>query len=350
MKLPIHDGGYKVDKYNNETIKKVLSNIESQRFKENLINETCFYKNCTHKPIDSHVVQRALLGETLSEDNNVYAWMPQNVARGISQGKEVFFEETSINQSGVFKGFCGDKGDSHDAKLFRGIETDVKSTSIEEYVFLYSYRSLIYHLWLEKGLTLSKDDRVSKMLSNPVITELSAKIKDIPAEIRTLLPIDDELPRVENLKKIYENYIDSEGEIGNFSDDFFVKFLPLDRISIDFATLGTRVYNSKYPITLGVLPHYKDKPNLFFVVAHKDDETNDLIENLKQITLDNISQYCWLIQNLPMKWSTNSFLSPKLYDHLTLTGELSQLQIFIASTGLLDFKDYQNFNLINVFK
>lgn len=336
--------------YSKDEVKRVLLNIESQRFKENLNNETCLYENCTHKPIDSHIIQRALLGETLAEDNNVYAWMPQNVARGISQGKEVFFEKTSINRSGVFKGFCGDKGDSHDAKLFRGIEIDVKSTSIEEYVFLYSYRSLIYHLWLEKGLTLSQADKVSKMLSNPVITELSAKINDIPTETRTLLSIDDELPRFENLKKVYEKYIDSEGTIGNFSDGFFVKFLPLDRITIDFATLGTKVYNSEYPITLGVLPKYKDMPNLFFIVAHKDDETNVLIENLKQITLDNISQYCWLIQNLPMKWSNNSFLSPKLYDHLTLTGELSQLQNFIASTELLDFNDYQNFNLINVFK
>ncbi|ACG61684.1 hypothetical protein [Streptococcus equi] len=336
--------------YSKDEVERVLLNIESQRFKENLNNETCLYKNCTHKPIDSHIIQRALLGETLAEDNNVYVWMPQNVARGISQGKEVFFEKTSINRSGVFKGFCGDKGDSHDAKLFRGIETDVKSTSIEEYVFLYSYRSLIYHLWLEKGLTLSQADKVSKMLSNPVITELSAKINDIPTETRTLLSIDDELPRFENLKKVYEKYIDSEGKIGNFSDGFFVKFLPLDRITIDFATLGTKVYNSEYPITLGVLPKYKDMPNLFFIVAHKDDETNVLIENLKQITLDNISQYCWLIQNLPMKWSTNSFLSPKLYDHLTLSGELSQLQNFIASTELLDFNDYQNFNLINVFK
>lgn len=339
-----------MSRYSKDEVGRVLLNIESMRFKENLNNKTCLYKNCTHQPIASHIVQRALLGETLAKDGEVYAWMPQNVARGISQGKEVFFEKTSIKSSGVFSGFCGDKGDSHDAKLFRGIETDVESASIEEYVFLYSYRSLIYHLWLEEGLKLSKDDKLSKMLSNPVITGLSAKINDIPTEIRALLSIDDELPKFENLKENYEKYIDSEGEIGDFSNDFFVKVLSLDGITIDFATLGTKVCNSEYPITLGVLPKYKDKPNLFFIVAHKNDETNVLIEKLKPITLDNISDYYWSIQNLPMKWSTNSFLSPKLYDYLTSSGELFKLQNFIASAEPLDFNDYQNFNLINVFK
>ena len=124
----------------------------------------------------------------------------------------------------------------------------------------------------------------------------------------------------------------------------------MDGISIDFVTLGTRNYcGSNYPITLGVLPQYKDKPNLFFIVAHKSDEANILIEGLKGITIENLSEYCWLIQNLPIKWSTNTMLSPKLYNHLESTGELSQLQNFIYSTEELDFNDYQNFNLINVF-
>ena len=78
-----------MEKYSKETAERVLLNIESQRFKENLTNDICFYKNCIHRPIDSHVIQRAFLGEILAEDNNVYVYTPQNVARGISQGKEV---------------------------------------------------------------------------------------------------------------------------------------------------------------------------------------------------------------------------------------------------------------------
>ena len=35
--------------------------------------------------------------------------------------------------------------------------------------------------------------------------------------------------------------------------------------------------------------------------------------------------------------------------HVESTGELSQLQNFISSTEELDFNDYQNFNLINIF-
>jgi hypothetical protein len=255
----------------------------------------------------------------------------------------------SIGKSGIFEGFCGDKGQSHDAKLFRGIEVDVEITPMDDYVFLYSYRSLVYHLWLNRGLTLFKDEKTSKMLDNPVISDLTTQVKGVPAKVNALLQVEGELPSFENLKQIFEKYINSDGGIGKYSDDFLVKVIPLNGLSVDFATLGTRVHSSKFPITLGVLPHYKDKPNLFFIVAHKDDETNVLIENLKQITSDNISQYCWLIQNLPMKWSTNSFLSPKLYDHLTLTGELSHLQKFIASSESTDFNDYQNFNLLNVF-
>ena len=123
----------------------------------------------------------------------------------------------------------------------------------------------------------------------------------------------------------------------------------MNGLSVDFATLGTRVHSSKYPITLGVLPQYKNKPNLFFIVAHKDDETNVLIKGLTEISSDNLSEHCWVIQNLPMKWSTNIFLSPKLYNHLLSTGELSYLKKYIGSSELADFNDYQNFNLINVF-
>lgn len=335
--------------YNKGVRRNVLYNLEFQRLKENLKNDKCFYKNCEHKPIDSHVIQRGLLENSLAESNFVYAWTPQNVARGISQGEETFFEKMSIGKSGIFEGFCGDKGQSHDAKLFRGIEVDVEITPTDDYVFLYSYRSLVYHLWLNRGLTLFKDEKTSKMLDNPVISDLTTQVKGVPAKVNALLQVEGELPSFENLKQIFEKYINSDGGIGKYSDDFLVKVIPLNGLSVDFATLGTRVHNSKFPITLGVLPHYKDKPNLFFIVAHKDDETNVLIENLKQITSDNISQYCWLIQNLPMKWSTNSFLSPKLYDRLTLTGELSHLQKFIASSESTDFNDYQNFNLLNVF-
>ena len=336
--------------YNKEVRRNVLYNLEFQRLKENLKNDKCFYKNCEHKPIDSHVIQRGLLENSLAESNFVYAWTPQNVARGISQGEETFFEKMSIGKSGIFEGFCGDKGQSHDAKLFRSIEVDVEATSINHYVFLYSYRSLIYHLWLNTGLILSKDDKISKMLDNPVISDLVPQVKAIPSEISSFLQIDDELPKFKASKDIYEQYICDEGEIGEYCNDFFIKVLPLDGISIDFVTLGTRNYcGSNYPITLGVLPQYKDKPNLFFIVAHKADEANILIERLKGITIENLSEYCWLIQNLAIKWSTNTMLSPKLYKHLESTGELSQLQNFISSTEELDFNDYQNFNLINIF-
>jgi hypothetical protein len=337
-----------MEKYSKETAERVLLNIESQRFKENLTNDICFYKNCIHRPIDSHVIQRAFLGEILAEDNNVYVYTPQNVARGISQGKEVFFEKTSINQSGIFDGFCGDKGDFHDAKLFRGIEVDVEITPTDDYVFLYSYRSLVYHLWLNRGLTLFKDEKTSKMLDNPVISDLTTQVKGVPAKVNALLQVESELLSFENLKQIFEKYINSDGGIGKYSDDFLVKVIPLNGLSVDFATLGTRVHSSKYPITLGVLPQYKNKPNLFFIVAHKDDETNVLIKGLTEISSDNLSEHCWVIQNLPMKWSTNIFLSPKLYNHLVSTGELSYLKKYIGSSELADFNDYQNFNLFSL--
>ena len=84
-------------------------------------------------------------------------------------------------------------------------------------------------------------------------------------------------------------------------------------------------------------------------MAHKADEANILIERLKGITIENLSEYCWLIQNLPIKWSTNTMLSPKLYKHLESTGELLNCKILYLAQKELDFNDYQNFNLINIF-
>lgn len=90
----------------------------------------------------------------------------------------------------------------------------------------------------------------------------------------------------------------------------------------------------------------KNKPNHFFIAAHMDDLTNEMINWITKVNSTNLSDYFFSIQNISLKNPGNLFLSPSLYKHIEMTGELLQLKNFV--NGLVITGEYQGFNLINV--
>lgn len=309
---------------------KVTSNLIGQDFKKRGENKKCYFKDCNCLPIDSHSIQESLLRKTIGNTGSVYNQTIQSVSRNIHQGKIEVFNKLPITQAGVFPGFCGDskKGknsSSHDTNLFKKVEiqSEVEKSSCEEYVFLYAYRSLVYQLYIESVISSSEHDRSLKSIdNNPVVSgEKISQILDITS---SLFPLNSSL---EKMKSFFEKYIADNGEIiGCIADDFTISCIPIEDSNLEFADIGRVNFDSSYPILVGLIPNQFDKPNLFFVVTHREDaQIHNVIKCCIDINFENA------ITNL-VTLTGNLMLSENLYNNLSLSKdkELGRLEEFIS--------------------
>ena len=336
--------------YDNKTRLKVGLNAEADRLLKNTQNSRCMYRECCNKPIDSHCYQKSMLEENLSDENReVYCWSIKGVSQGIRNNKETFFDKEHINKASVFKGFCEEK---HDTPLFRLIEVKdcVEKASLEEYAFLYAYRNLCHNLWEDNVILTNSNDVFEKLFNNPVINDIKA---DIKAELNKNLEaqkMEFGFKKYEDLKKIFERFIEDDGTvISEFSEEFRIYTSPINKDKeLLFASMACKPFNpgsssgSNYPISLGILPKFQNKPNIFYIIAHKTD--NQIFNDLVFYSEDNEL----FKQNIVLKSTSNTILHPKLYNKLHSTGQIEALYDFISYYGKIDFAQYHGFDLFYV--
>lgn len=309
---------------------KILQQGAMIRLKESMQSDLCYYGNCSDKPILSHSIQKALLRATIGSSGTVYTLTPSDVARNISQGEINCFEKHSLNDAGVFTGFCGDNGKAHDTKLFTGLEnmTLLHQISIEKYVFLYAYRSLVYQLWLETSLQSKSHSKSSDFLSKnskiankdiEIFNQLMSQIEGLVAESTYNLDMYREM------QSYFEKYLNEDGDIANnFSDDFLIHFELCESFkSLEFLGVGAKKFLGNYPVVYGLLPQNGNKPSVFFVVAHRFD-IDDFIIFKKFLCINKYHT----IENM-IALSGNLMMSEFLYEKLKSTGELKKLEDFI---------------------
>lgn len=329
--------------YDKKTKLKVALNAEANKLLKNTHNSRCMYKECCNKPIDSHCYQKSMLEEKLSDkEGMVYCWSIKGLSQGIRNGEESFFGKEHINKASVFKGFCEE---NHDTPLFRLIEVKdyVEKASLEEYSFLYAYRNLCHLLWEEKAILTNNDDIFEKQYNNPVIKEIKAPIKSILNEISKALSMEFDFGKYENFKNLFEKFIVEDGTVKTeFIKEFKIFTYQIDKEFL-FASMACKeLGESKYPISFGILPEFQNKPNIFYIIAHKEDSNvfSQLVKYSKNSGL--------FIQNIVLKSTSNTILHPKLYNKLCSTGEIKNLYNFISYDKDLDFNNNFGFNFFDV--
>lgn len=314
------------EKHDIETIEKVYRVTIANDLRKRNARTKCYYADCNCEPIKSHSIQEALLQNSIGKSGYVYTSNINSTASNIVNENTSVFSCMPITQAGVFQGFCGEnKGESHDTKLFKLIEIDneVEKTSKEKYVFIYAYRALIYQLWLESTLSSSMEESsLTKAKKNPLINMDKLGAIHSSARIETATP--ESIQEYENLKLIFEKYITGSGTVyGDIGKSFNIGIVELANYKLEFAGIGSKILNSKYPICYGLIPAKSNKSNLFFWVSERSDKCiHDFIEFIvKNHEINSI-------QNL-VALSGNMMLSEDLFNKLQSTQELSKLESFI---------------------
>lgn len=326
--------------YNKETTQRVYRVLSANDLKKRSENTKCYYGSCECEPIDSHSIQEALLKKTIGKSGCVYMCTMQSVAKNIIKGTVGDFTQVPITQSGVFPGFCGDNGESHDSNLFKSIEIEdeITKNSIENYIFLYAYRALVYQLWLETTLAAPISD-LTEAEKNPVVNENVLKIIGDIASLNMESP--DFLEQFNILKSQFENHINGDGEINcSKLDSFNIDYIVLDEWELEFAGIGARhFFYSQYPVCYGLIPKQHKKPNLFFWVTSKKDGIAH--QFFKAVVNENKTNS---IKNL-VALSGNMMLSENLFNHLNSSKTLDNLVEFISPDGIGE--SYDEYDLIN---
>lgn len=323
-----------------ENLKNIIVAAEKIRLRENLKNDKCFYKNCSEKPIGSHTIHKSLLKGKLSEGYKVINSPISKNIDFLGSDDTSLYDEQSFKKATVFPGFCK----KHDA-IFESIENKnlIKNTSIEDYIFLYSYRALVNEYWQLNSLTGKNNNKLSEFIKgNP---RLSAYPRDmVEKSIQANFDSLDNLDSYKGMKMKFEKYIDERGALSDYSSNFKITYSKLDMLPLEFAAtaivnssnLAKAIgivdnFNTKVPICVGILPEYENIPNLFFAISTKDN--SDII--------DFISTYKngFFMQNLVALNSQNIVFAPEFYERKIKSGEFEK------------FKEIRNnFTIVELFK
>jgi hypothetical protein len=120
----------------NNQFKNFVYKAQSHNFSK------CFFPiepQCSKKAIQAHSIQnRGVLGE-LAENNHVVVLNP---IQDLENGPRLEFQRVGRNKATTFSGLCNE----HDTLLFLPIDSQPFDISIEEHLFLLSYRSVLREL------------------------------------------------------------------------------------------------------------------------------------------------------------------------------------------------------------
>lgn len=315
-------------------------------FNKNFKNSKCMFNGCQKKPINSHCFQKAMLEEKLSLDNMAYYWSYHSFADGIRNNKQTNFIPTHVNTLSTFPGFCKD----HDYNLFSAFEdkNSDKYISLNDYAFLNAYRNLCHHLL--ETYAMGNIDSWDTPPENPVIKEEIAEIQQKMKN--SFRPLNPESKKLEELKVIFEKYIQDNGQINSqLKKDFHIFVYPLD-CELLFASLACiELSDPKYHISLGILPEFLNFPNIFYIITHKQD--TEIFNAIKESAREYGKVF---IQNIVLKSTCNTVIHPNLFKELEkikiitideeqkISSELTMLLEFMDKKEWIDFSRYWGFN------
>ena len=328
--------------YTNEVKKKVAGVYIADTFNKNFKNSKCMFNGCQKKPINSHCFQKAMLEENLSSNNMAYYWSYRSFTDGIRNNKQTNFIPTHINTLSTFPGFC----ENHDYNLFSAFEdkNSNKDINLKDYAFLNAYRNLCHYL--HESYAMGNEASWDTPPKNPVIKEM---LPELQQKMKTSFrPLNLEIKVLEELKDIFEQYIQDDGQISPLvTDDFQIFTYSLD-CNLLFASLACKkISYSKYPISLGILPATLNIPNIFYIVAHKQDI--EIFNAIKETALECGKVF---IQNIVLKSTCNTVIHPNLYNKLNtnkkfiingklaITTELNNLLSFMSGNEVEEGKTY----------
>ncbi|WP_455937203.1 hypothetical protein [Gemella morbillorum] len=277
-----------------------------------------------------------------SEDNIAYYWSYHSFTHGIRYNELTNFMPTHIKTLSTFPGFCED----HDYNLFSAFEDENsnKDINLKDYAFLNAYRNLCHYL-LESYAIGGKDiwdKKYENVVINTEITKIQQRMKN------TSEPLNIEINKLEELKVIFEKYIQDDGKIkSGFLNEFKIKTIELE-CELSFASLACKeISNSVYHISLGILPATLNIPNIFYIVAHKQDI--EIFNAIKETALECGKVF---IQNIVLKSTCNTVIHPNLYNKLNtnkkfiingklaITTELNNLLSFMSGNEVEEGKTY----------
>ena len=292
------------------------------------------FNGCQKKPINSHCFQKAMLEEKLSSDNMAYYWSYRSFTDGIRNNEQTNFIPTHVNTLSTFPGFCED----HDYNLFSAFEdkNSNKDINLEDYVFLNAYRNLCHYL--HESYAMGNEVSWDTPPKNPVIKE---KLPELQQKMKTSFrPLNHEIKELEELKVIFEKYIQDNGQINSqVKKDFHIFIYHLD-CKLLFASLACKeISYSKYPISLGILPATLDIPSIFYIVAHEQDI--EIFNAIKEAALERGKVF---IQNIVLKSTCNTVIHPNILKELNKSSELKRLLEFMENKEWLDFSVYKGFD------
>ena len=328
--------------YTGKEKKNVFLNIETNRVIENSIQNECMFTNCNCSPISSHCIPKSMLERKLSDtENNLYAWNIKVVTKNLKKNSAELFTKQNIKSANTFPGFCKE----HDNKIFKDIEhkNNLPNISLEEYSFLHAYRNLCYKLWEEQSLTTFDEERDKERYMNKVIETESNFLFSNVKNMTETFDNDFAFDKYNNLKNIFENFIDENYKI---KKELYTKIkihvTQLNNHKLYFSSMSCNIIeNSNFPISMGIIPEFLGKPNIFYIISHNSDNElfNLLVENSKENDLFK--------QNIVLKSTTNTIIHPELFQYIKANQQLEKLINFISYTGLIYFDKYQGFNLFN---
>lgn len=341
--LFLHIGKNHLNDINDKERRILKSNDEREAAK--LVspkNKRCMFYGCNSTPIKSHTVPKSFLNNKFSEENSkgvkVVFWsnlkdIVSNTLDESKLGQSLY--ETPTNQAGVLPLFCS----KHDNQLFSKIEDKNQNVTVEQYIFLMSYRSFIYNFYKEFSVRngslsgkINFDSQFHQVINQNIIDKHNNQrdfVTDYVADIFNFSNWEKVKHKFDRL--LQRNSCPTNDEIDNEFDIYIFK------ISNDFlwTAHGVTEWSNKndikehLPSCYGVVPSYQKFDPLFYVTVPKEENLflrKTLIAEFKMFhslyKLGINKEFLKIIQYMMIDCSENVILSPSLYKKLDSSNQL----------------------------
>jgi len=242
-----------------KVIAQIHKNVYSKKYE-------CLVPNCTNCSINSHLLQRNGILNTISEEGHLIEYGASDLLKWSQESKSLKFRKLGLKKIVSLPLFCGE----HDTSIFKQIETEPLDLTMYRSQLLFSYRTLC--------------SEVRKKERNKIFFERVLNANSIKGEIPPLAKIEFEtflegtkrgLKDFEKYKTLFEEEIHNEKGTFNFQTIHF----PLIKICgsavfspIDYSSDNPFKDLPLYSIFIQVIPR---ATNLIIIIGYHKDYVSD---------------------------------------------------------------------------
>lgn len=342
--------------------KRTFSKIFTDNYNENKKSIKCMYKDCHDKTINSHVIPKSMLEQSLSivEDGRTvtysYDILRQAIrAYSLDKNKYLLYNK-NIKSSSIYNLFCKD----HDLKIFESIENGNSDLNIDEYLFLMSYRFVVFENTFEKVLRMKNEmdndvrDRKNQSKSSQDKYNFTMKFYQ------------------ENIGEVHENLMSLKTKMESYiNEDYSIdinnilKYFHIEKFKIPFSIpVATSIVDAVLPYksnkysdhcVFGLLPDYNGISSYFYILTSNRSYKylNSTISQFKlaynQGASNPNSSFYNNIKLMMIERSNNIVIHPIVYNRLLQEGkidDLIQIKTDVFNNKLNHYgnynEDYQN--------